>query len=528
MDRPLPTRLLEISGDSYETRLIEPAPSSTGKYIALSHCWGKMKLLRTLKDNFNDHLTSIPFSTLPLTFQHAVQVTALLGYRYLWIDSLCIKQDDREDWEVECSRMQDNYENAAVVIAGPGAASSAAGFYRPRVQPPLPPVRLAGNNSGGEIVLISLSAASSAHHQRRPPREKASPLHTRGWILQERLLAPRVLYIGTTQVYFECKQCLFFESSWRPIDAGRTASEIDSKFVLDLHCNSDAERYYRWYRVVRTFTACQLTHTSDTLPALSGLARRCAALLSDRYLAGLWEKDILHGLIWHLATPIAGRLPQYRAPSWSWASVDFEVGFDLAVYLHDIRQAKTAPLVEISHAATEALGLDTFGEVSSGYIVLVGSLIPITVLSASSTTSTPGPTAKPRLIVCVHGHRIANFFPDYSHQLSPLSPSALEPTSKSTTVHSIFFLPLLHSKTGSVLKFCGLAVQRLPEAEEERENEGGGEEQRIAGAREKYIRLGLIHATRAPSRCECADKNGEDGVHGMPWVAYPKREIVLL
>jgi hypothetical protein len=88
--------------------------AAKANYVTLSHCLGKVVPLTMTKSTLAERIAGISITEVPRTFRDAVRVTHLLGFKYLWIDSLCIVQDSNEDWEVESSQMQDVYEHAPV------------------------------------------------------------------------------------------------------------------------------------------------------------------------------------------------------------------------------------------------------------------------------------------------------------------------------------------------------------------------------------------------------------------------------
>lgn len=97
----LPTRLLELGGETKRptVRLTETENiSDKFEYVTLSHCWGGVPGFKLKKKNFDNLTANIDFDTLPRSFADAVTLTQALGMTYLWIDSLCIIQDDAEDW----------------------------------------------------------------------------------------------------------------------------------------------------------------------------------------------------------------------------------------------------------------------------------------------------------------------------------------------------------------------------------------------------------------------------------------------
>lgn len=126
----LPGRLLLISTPGIESlaggrlsipqvRVVESHGRPIEPYIALSHCWGPpdKRPIDTTRSNIRRHLNNIPFEDLSVTFQDAVMTCFALKIRYLWIDSLCIVQDDVEDWKCESSRMSSIYGNYIVTFA---------------------------------------------------------------------------------------------------------------------------------------------------------------------------------------------------------------------------------------------------------------------------------------------------------------------------------------------------------------------------------------------------------------------------
>ena len=131
-EKELPTRVLDLQspGVLSELRVYE-TDGERGKYMALSHRWGKDKHKRPLSmtnGNRKALCESINFGDLPKTFQDAVDVTRKLGIRYLWIDSLCIVQDDDKDWEMESRRMEAVFANTFCTIAATSAKDSWDGF----------------------------------------------------------------------------------------------------------------------------------------------------------------------------------------------------------------------------------------------------------------------------------------------------------------------------------------------------------------------------------------------------------------
>lgn len=185
----LPTRVIDVgTGDiKIEPRLLISG-NRRAKYATLSHCWeeGRCQPLQTTSRNFKDHEKEIHFHSLPQTFQDAIIVARKLGFRYIWIDSLCIIQDSPKDWQMECTKMADIYRYSSVTIAGAGASDSHAGFLQQRF--PFAKEALAHlweyRNSKPESISRTLIRnedrfiVSAEHHT-----TDYSPLEDRGWIL---------------------------------------------------------------------------------------------------------------------------------------------------------------------------------------------------------------------------------------------------------------------------------------------------------------------------------------------------------
>ncbi|CAN9298774.1 unnamed protein product [Alternaria alternata] len=190
----MPTRLIEV-GD--HIRLVETATIKPCRYVALSHCWGplqKHQRFCTYKQNITQRKAGIAFDALPRTFRDAVTVTQGLSVRYIWIDSLCIIQDDENDWQSEASKMEQVFSAAYCTIGASAAKSSLQGFLTERI--PRSVVKVPVDVSKAMYACLSID---DFHND-----VELSPLNSRGWVLQERALSRRTIFFTSTQVYWEC------------------------------------------------------------------------------------------------------------------------------------------------------------------------------------------------------------------------------------------------------------------------------------------------------------------------------------
>jgi hypothetical protein len=356
-----PTRLIDVgppdgSRDPYlfippnSTRLQGDAQSEEStvnlRYIALSYCWGTSENFRTTTSTLTERIENIPWDGIPETIKDAILITRRLGVRYLWVDALCIIQDSGDDWKVESSRMKDVYGGAFLTISAALSPNVHHGISRQTilVQP--------GNAGPGRSFAL-----------------QADPLYSRAWALQERLLSRRLLIFGSDQIYWECQ-------SSQDSEDGILPSRVISLRLPSRLSSVD------WEHIVRDYTCRSLTCGSDKLPALSGLAQVYHQATQHDYIAGLWIQTLIPGLLWRLKHLLFGKKVKtarssiYRAPSWSWASMDGNITHIQLV------PGSFKPRATLLHSVIELAGDDTFGQVRGSWIELQGPFIHATLKGA--------------------------------------------------------------------------------------------------------------------------------------------------
>lgn len=212
---------------------------------------------------------------------------------------------------------------------------------------------------------------------------ESSTWNTRAWCLQERLLARRVLHFASSKLYYECRTTSATEEHEpplrKPLLAPWPAEAHQSTAAgtqLPLQHSVREAMYQRWYKIVHEYMKRQLTVSADKLPALSGLAAEMCRLIgpSEKYLAGLWRGDLHRGLLWQ-AEGVSLRKDAsepYRAPSWSWASLDGRIGWRQANW-----DSTTSSSLEILHAEVHVPGLDPTGCVVSGHLDVSAMMFPV-------------------------------------------------------------------------------------------------------------------------------------------------------
>jgi len=337
---PMPSRVIDVGpADGSQEPYLQQTTGKAGQWVALSHCWGSAIILNTTKDTLKLREQKIPFEDLPLSFQDAVTITRKLGYRYLWIDSLCIIQDSVEDWNLESGSMGDIYSNAVVCISAEAASDSSLGIFESSKRK-----RFLGlvegryvrpsNETVGSLWFRENRAKETIRVSRKfeisDPETLISmegPLSRRAWALQENFLASRIIRYGQKELKWSCRsfKCVEEEPHRRaPCDSSKHIFRTPKSVGLLSISGLDQENSILdcWYKMVNEFVVRKLTFEVDRLPAISGIAKEIRSRIGKTYTyrAGLWQEDIRRGLLWSTkGQALAGS--QYSGPSWSWASV---------------------------------------------------------------------------------------------------------------------------------------------------------------------------------------------------------------
>lgn len=365
----LPTRLLDVGDaaapDGLRLVLGEELGAKT-PYLTLSYCWGRTKpvvLMNALLPAFRASITTL---TLPKTIQEAVDITRRLGYRFLWVDSLCIIQDSKEDWKREAARMDQVYFYSTLTIAATVSASNEGGCYRRRNPLSYLPCRISGTENNGVFISHSHYARTVAAVQRDAIQK--APLNTRAWVLQERILSRRILHFTGTTLFWDCAALQAFDSCpdgkrvansnqldlnlrWKlrsllrpprePRPAGTAYEKLLGRLsrVLAKHdpASKEWERTFQndWHTVVGMYSNCDLTVSTDKKLALAGIVGWVQRGRDLKYVEGFWFRSSLvpQQLLW--ASDRTGEpraRPAFRgAPSWSWLSVDGAIVFPLRI-----------------------------------------------------------------------------------------------------------------------------------------------------------------------------------------------------
>ncbi|KAK7992439.1 Het domain-containing protein [Apiospora saccharicola] len=380
-----------------------------GQYCALSYCWGRDQEHKLLASRHERYRTEgLPYAQLPQMITDAFHIARSMGMRYIWIDSLCIVQDDRLDKEREMANMMNIYRNATFTISAASASDVTEGIFRTphelRIErgPYYHPIRT-GDGQIGSLILARIVRYVAAE-----------PINNRGWTFQESLLTPRLLIFTELMMAWKCHvgfqpnnlapngrnmlerrpsagawgnwfkhlgytsvQLGVANADGQPSPAATNATDTeeengqDSRQVLKL-----------WHTIVEVYTRRSLSEHRDRLPALSAIAQALMPRFQCRYHAGLWDRFLVLELTWNVVQEPSGR-PGFKSaaagPSWSWASAVGACCEYRHSWMHNLR-------AEVVSCQTTLVSEDSlYGEVAAGELVLRGYLQPVRIVRGGAS-----------------------------------------------------------------------------------------------------------------------------------------------
>ncbi|CAD6578934.1 MAG: hypothetical protein ASARMPRED_008897 [Alectoria sarmentosa] len=344
----LPSRLVEVAPANLPCLpRLQSTMGLKGSYLALSYCWGSNQPYVLTTKNLEVLMRELEIRLLPRTISDAIEVTKTLGFKYLWVDALCIIQDSteaaaRQDMEQELATMDQVYKNATVTIVAACAPSATDGFLEDR--PGLGqkrfdiPCRL-----GPEKFFV---AHIQEHIMYNDMRE---PISARAWAFQEQLISPRLLIYASHTLQWQCRTltCNLGASYHYPSPSAAPRLPSLQNLLLkgpgQYHNSGELSPdiahpiLQHWLRIVMGYSIRKSSLPSDKLPALSALAVSYAPLFGPEYFAGIWARSAVQQLCWRGpdSRVFFTRPDRYRAPSWSWAALDGNVYFPSFLMTHN-------------------------------------------------------------------------------------------------------------------------------------------------------------------------------------------------
>lgn len=401
-DTRLPHRILDVSREP--VRLVQSDGTMHGAYMTLSHCWGQDESIRpatTTLRNIRQRQDGISTTELGTLFNDFISLTRCLGVSFVWIDSLCIVQDDPEDWAREALQMARVYSNSALNIAATSAENGTYSLFGKRYSPaqyagaaaatfPAIPLRTyVLENCGRWSRKVWASFSHDITHKRlweetSNGRERDEPLLERAWVLQERLLSPRTVHFCASEMVWECRksctcECTSFHAATKNPDDEDKGYGIKQKFFdVQLGLVSSPAAHDIWLKLVRLYSDLSLSNPMDRYYACAGIAETFGVILGKKFSYGIWEGDIARGLCWmglSRSSHHFTRLP--LVPSWSWMSRTSDYTGSRATY-QDVWSFTRNAHLRINHFQSGSRA--HFGPMEEGILQITGETTKATIL----------------------------------------------------------------------------------------------------------------------------------------------------
>ena len=360
----LPTRIIDLESEPPKLCNGRDAQVNSCRYVYLSHRWGdEVAPPQVLKvAHLSDYECGIDMSTLPALWRETMMIVREIGYRYLWIDALCVVQDDEEEKCKEVAAMGSYVANADMVFAPTNMSAN------DHLAPESLPLDMC------EPFLARFEDQNDAFkiHIRQPLQTAleimAQGVLSRCWRQQEALLPRRLVIFGREQLHWNCAHGLLSQGDawttptpWTSLPNLRSMRQHRSQYLPAGVMRNNAYRY--WYSLVETNSRGELTYSTDRFSSFIGLGREVSQILDHEEIeAGMLSKDMRHGLLWiHMPDSKAGRSQNYEdecyaAPSWSWLSASKPVSHGLVPGLQKAHEALQLPDV---HFTVEELLVST-------------------------------------------------------------------------------------------------------------------------------------------------------------------------
>ena len=382
-----PGRLLDLKVSRNYVKLVQLNVSIHVRYATFAHGKSLKKEVFTTSKTLKSNLQSIKISKLPRSIQEAIIVTRRLELPFLWIDSLCIVQDSQKDKDLEISKLPQIITNAVVTIVAANNDDTSKSFLRPcmiteeRLQTAIRMPAYCPDGRSGSIY-ISMRPQVAFENE---------PLNRKAWSLQEIWLAPRMLIYSSNQLQWQCLTASLADGG------NETCSEFHERRLEVLRAGKsmkpslESRDYYvrLWEDMIYDYTNRILAEEEDKLPGIAGIATDFHNVFlqfdrNDQYAAGLWTSSMPTLLMWHQIAATSELCPRkptmYRAPTWSWASVNGTVCLGGSI----IKAKGQLPSIEILKVTVERQQSKPYGIISHAELQLRANVVSMTKVEVNN------------------------------------------------------------------------------------------------------------------------------------------------
>ncbi|KAH7417958.1 heterokaryon incompatibility protein-domain-containing protein [Cadophora sp. MPI-SDFR-AT-0126] len=408
----LPTRIIDVGSNTVQPSL-KITNGEVGRYLALSHRWGtlnsQVKMLVTKRGSIEDFCREISLDLFPLTFRHAIEVSRSLGIQYIWIDSLCIIQDDYQDWEIEAARMGDIYENAYATLFAERAAHCDEGLFQNEEDKSITndfirEIKYQDPQTGDNYWILASTRHTYYPNSLAPEEafclvDKAvSQLQNRGWIMQEEILSRRKICFSSTELHWQCASISRCECGLQSLTEARfTDNDLTRNLLMTQRSDGNVTRGLSasnssrrlagrttdlnksWKKLVEMYGHRTFTYERDRLSALAGVASKLGRP-PENYWAGIWRENANSQLLWrgwNRPDALCARHETYCAPTWSWASL--QGGIVFCSFGTDSRQYPATQIWKVMDGSCKPSGENPLGPVSMGTVRVQSKVVEVFV-----------------------------------------------------------------------------------------------------------------------------------------------------
>jgi len=358
----LPARVVKVAPESEIPKLYIPGRGETADYVTLSYCWGNGLTTTTTTSNLHERTQGIPWEQIPATLRDAILFAHHLGVSYLWIDALCILQDDPSDWMTESSKMADIYQKAILTLSATSSASVRSGIFMNATETTY-------DVEGSEICIRRAyrDTHEGIFEGITNVNTESFPGLRRGWTFQERALSSRIVHATMEELAWECcssTQCeCSFERCKRHISHYLSLRQVRLRTIDWRSGFSEASNNDLWLGLVEEYSGREFTKPSDRLVPFSGIAKLFQRKTElGPYFAGIWREFLALSLTWFVKSRGAKRI---SAPSWSWCSNHGLIRWHSGYNSHE-----GSPRFDLHDATMTPEGSDLMGPLTEGRIVL--------------------------------------------------------------------------------------------------------------------------------------------------------------